>query len=410
MFNVFIGNNGAGKSSFFRALSFLRDLVRHDSINTALDMQGATFADLVNLRAQEKAIKFQCRVQKEPLDKADASFDADVRIVVKKRKFLYIDSESVLPWDRRGIELESESDLEDLPYGIYRFRRTMIAHEKGYDSIHYSNAVVAHSLLRDVLRHHHLLRLADKQPRFPALSYIARNINSYRHFEIWGPGPLRLPSKQLGAPSRYMSEDGQGLASTLFSLRRLDRDKFDLLLDEMQHAYPWLNEIEFRRYPDSSLGLSFAEKSGLPASSRNHGRSYSTKKYNSNQVSDGFLRFLALATVKYTANRSWIIAYEEPENGLHPSLIGRTAKMLRQIAESGTQVLVSTHSPMFVSEVFAAQSAEQVANELRLVRRHEQGDTTISSVDVKKIEETMSHGLSVGDMWSMLLDEKYLES
>jgi hypothetical protein len=78
-------------------------------------------------------------------------------------------------------------------------------------------------------------------------------------------------------------------------------------------------------------------------------------------LSDGTLRFLALASVEIDPTLTGLICMEEPENGIHPERIGAMLGLLRDIAVDPTvptgednplrQVIINTHSPVVVSQV-----------------------------------------------------------
>ncbi|MFA7233249.1 MAG: AAA family ATPase [Terrimicrobiaceae bacterium] len=78
-------------------------------------------------------------------------------------------------------------------------------------------------------------------------------------------------------------------------------------------------------------------------------------------LSDGTLRFLALAILEEDPLLTGVICLEEPENGIHPKRIPAMIALLRDIAvdpveECGEdnplrQIIINTHSPLVVSEV-----------------------------------------------------------
>jgi len=78
-------------------------------------------------------------------------------------------------------------------------------------------------------------------------------------------------------------------------------------------------------------------------------------------LSDGTLRFLALASVEIDPTLTGLICMEEPENGIHPERIGAMIELLRDIAVDPElavdddnplrQVIINTHSPVVVSQV-----------------------------------------------------------
>ena len=77
-----------------------------------------------------------------------------------------------------------------------------------------------------------------------------------------------------------------------------------------------------------------------------------------NSLSDGTLRFLALAIIAVDPESTGVICMEEPENGIHPAKIGAIVDLLHNIAIDANeqpgeynplrQVIVASHSPHFV--------------------------------------------------------------
>ena len=78
-------------------------------------------------------------------------------------------------------------------------------------------------------------------------------------------------------------------------------------------------------------------------------------------LSDGTLRFLALAAIDIDPLAQGVLCLEEPENGIHPARIPAILRLLQDIATDTQyavgednplrQVIVNTHSPAFVSQV-----------------------------------------------------------
>ncbi len=64
-------------------------------------------------------------------------------------------------------------------------------------------------------------------------------------------------------------------------------------------------------------------------------------------LSDGTLRFLLLLTVLASPSPAPLIAIDEPETGLHPSMLPIVAEYATDAA-TRTQVILTTHSPQFL--------------------------------------------------------------
>lgn len=80
--------------------------------------------------------------------------------------------------------------------------------------------------------------------------------------------------------------------------------------------------------------------------------------YPARSLSDGTLRFLALAVLALDPSAQGVICLEEPENGIHPERIAAMLELLQDIAVDVSrsvakdnplrQVIVNTHSPAVV--------------------------------------------------------------
>lgn len=67
-------------------------------------------------------------------------------------------------------------------------------------------------------------------------------------------------------------------------------------------------------------------------------------------LSDGTLRFMFLVTVLANPKRAGLIAIEEPEVGLHPSMLPIIADFAAESAEH-SQIVFTTHSPAFLDAI-----------------------------------------------------------
>lgn len=97
--------------------------------------------------------------------------------------------------------------------------------------------------------------------------------------------------------------------------------------------------------------------------------------YSSRVISEGTLRVLALCAIAANPTPSSLVAFEEPENGVHPRRIEVIADLLTSMAEpGGTQVIVTTHSPTLIGAMLR-KSREQ-PKLIRLLGCTQQGRET----------------------------------
>jgi len=147
-----------------------------------------------------------------------------------------------------------------------------------------------------------------------------------------GPdAPIRLP--QQVRPARLPRPSGEYLASTLQYKRSRDRWMFDRLEGVLRTAYPGFEGLDFEPVAAGSIMLTWSERG---------------KVYYANELSEGTLRFLLLASLLLTTELPALVLIDEPEVSLHPELLCLLSDLL-QDASSRTQLLVATQSPELIS-------------------------------------------------------------
>ena len=99
-------------------------------------------------------------------------------------------------------------------------------------------------------------------------------------------------------------------------------------------------------------------------------------------VSEGTLRALALCAIAVNPWGGSLLAFEEPENGVHPRRLELIAQLLLSLAlEQGRQVVVTTHSPLFCDAVLKGARSRPGDIGLFNVRRDGQA-TVVRAFDV----------------------------
>jgi predicted ATPase len=86
--------------------------------------------------------------------------------------------------------------------------------------------------------------------------------------------------------------------------------------------------------------------------------------FTASALSDGTLRFLALAIMASDPGAQGVTCMEEPENGIHPLRIPQIVELVRQLSDAPDlegdtwsnvtklrQVIINTHSPLVVAEL-----------------------------------------------------------
>ncbi len=129
-----------------------------------------------------------------------------------------------------------------------------------------------------------------------------------------------------------MQPDGQNLISVLHTLYTGDRGFKEELNTAMRAAYSDdFEELVFPPAADQRVQLRVRWKS-------------LQREQSAADLSDGTLRFLFLLAVFANPSPPALIAIDEPETGLHPSMMPIVAEYARHAAQR-TQVILTTHSP-----------------------------------------------------------------
>jgi len=160
------------------------------------------------------------------------------------------------------------------------------------------------------------------------------------------PSALRAPDG-FDAPSQIIFH-GSHLPATLHRLSQLQDRALTEIANRLSELIEQVDQVRVDRDEKREvLTLLLSDRYGteLPAKS----------------LSDGTLRFIALASVEIDPTHTGLVCMEEPENGIHPERIGALLNLLQDIAVDTSmevaddnplrQVIVNTHSPVVVQQV-----------------------------------------------------------
>ena len=138
--------------------------------------------------------------------------------------------------------------------------------------------------------------------------------------------------------NRYLRPDGANLAAFLYLLKERHQNSYTEIRRTVQLAAPFFEDfaLEPLALNEDKIRLEWR-----------HVRS--DAYFDASSLSDGTLRFLALATLllQPTSLRPTLILLDEPEIGLHPYAITLLASLLKQ-ASVESKVIVATQSPILL--------------------------------------------------------------
>lgn len=213
-----------------------------------------------------------------------------------------------------------------------------------------------------------------------AARYVQQRLCSCRvyHFHDTGVGsPLKRTADVHD--NRHLRPDGSNLAPFLHLLRERHEDSYRFIIETVRQVAPFFRDftLEPQHLNRDKIKLEW-KHAGTDA------------YFDASQLSDGTLRFIALATLFLQPDeyRPSVILVDEPELGMHPYAITLLASLMKQAATE-CQVVASTQSALLLDHV----EPEDV-----LVADRVDGATQFTRLDPARLEPWLED-YSLGQLW-----------
>jgi predicted ATPase len=164
----------------------------------------------------------------------------------------------------------------------------------------------------------------------------------YTGFDVRSSAAIRRPV--FTEPDPILKEDGSNLSAVLFHLMTEHQEAWSELETHLRSAIPAFQSLNVKSRGGPGTVMAVWREEAVKG------------ELTLADLSDGTLKFLCWATLCLSPRKPPLICIDEPEFGLHPRVLPVLAGLLRQ-ASSETQLIVSTHSPYFLSQF----SLEEIA-------------------------------------------------
>jgi predicted ATPase len=116
------------------------------------------------------------------------------------------------------------------------------------------------------------------------------------------------------------------------------------------------------------------------------------QSFGADVISDGVLLYIGLTTVGHLVGPNSLLIIEEPENGIHPRRLKYLLEQIRAIAKRGTQVILTTHSPILLDEF--RDEAESIV----VFERDAEG-THVKQLSPEHLKEVLNGDVGLGALW-----------
>jgi predicted ATPase len=323
-FEVLVGSNASGKSTFLDVVAFLGNLVS-EGLEAAVERRTTNFHDLVWGRdadnfgmAVEALIPDAQRASPPVRGLADTiRYEVGISLDTLTEK-LHIAEERVTVYcSDRGLQPSGKETVSRSATKLNFTTGLMLipAYERKPPHRNYS-----------------ALNMLPIDAEFPATAWLRERLRG-------GIKPVTLDLEELRRPSPPATTDvsessGSYLARSVSQLKSHNPDQFDAWLGHVRTVLPDIKDIRtIVKEDDRHRYIMIDYENGISVPSW--------------MVSDGTLRLLALTLLAYTPDFSGVYLIEEPENGVHPTALQAIYESLSSVY--GGQVLIASHSPVLLS-------------------------------------------------------------
>ena len=333
--NVLIGPNGSGKSNFIGAFSFLR-AVRNELLREYASRAGG--ADAI--------LHFGSKVT--PKLRMHVSFGGggNYQYVIT---LAATDADMLSPSEEECIEIRDGTPLTIGSLG-------------GYGPEAWISQRDPHNLEGEIGRQ------------------VRKHLDGWRVYHFHDTGPTSPIKKTADVDdNRFLRADGANLAAFLHYLSHKHRNSYDLIRRIIRLVAPFFDDfvLQPQALNKHKIRLEWRHLE-------------SDAYFDASSLSDGSLRFMALATLllQPATLRPSVILLDEPELGLHPYAITMLASLVKQ-ASVETQIVLSTQSSLLLDhfEPDDVLVADRVA-----------GATELRRLDARKLERWLKD-YSLGQLW-----------
>ncbi len=358
--NVLIGPNGSGKSNFIEALALLQAAPRDLS------------APVKRMGGISEWLWKGDHVQGEAVIKAVVNYPQNelpllhtLKIVEHGGRFELTDE--AIEYFREPVDTEGK----DLLYHFLRGTAVLRENTPGPFASNRRFGVDVISPEESILS-----QLRDPEV-YPALRWLQKqysDIMLYRNWEF-GPDAGLRRSPRADEPSTFLTERGENLPLVLSRLRGDSRQRF---VKSLQQLYDGIEDFQVEvsgGHADLFLVERGAGERYIPAS----------------RLSDGTLRYMALAAILLDPEPPPLVVIEEPELGLHPDLTLGIGRMLVE-ASQRMQLVVTTHSHGLIDALDDCPSSVVVCEKY-------DGESIFERLEPKYLTEWLKE-YSLGNLWS----------
>jgi len=347
-FQLLVGPNASGKTTFLDVPVFLGDLINNGPVEATLARTG-NFTDLVWKYedvpfelAIEAAIPEEIR-QRLADPKYDlVRYEVSLRLNPESKEITIVGEQGLLKTSSRIVPQQRSffPDIRERPETLQTARRTgtrrLFGKTPGGNDNYYAEAYPKAGRFSPAFKlgplKSTLANLPEDETNFPVSTWLKQLLSEGVESVLLNSRHMRRASPP-GLGARF-EPDGSNLPWVVAELENRRPDRMEEWLQHLRTALPDLCGIRtVLREDDKHRYLKLLYDCGLEVPSW--------------VASDGTLRLLALTLIAYVERVKSVYLIDEPENGVHPLAIETMYQSVSSVYDA--QVMMATHSPVMLA-------------------------------------------------------------
>ncbi len=344
-YNILVGPNASGKSSFLDVLRFIRDML-NDGPVSAIKKRSSGFRELLWNQSKdycEFALEFMLPVTQKQKYKtaryeiALAQNEIEGIVIEHEQLWLMKDGNGKTPLkDQQAKQLFVFPTEPEAPEHIITLRRktppgwrkVVSKSNKGNDYFRSENTEW-NITYRFGPQKASLARIPEDENRFPIALWLKNVLMEGIEFIQLNSEDMRWACRPDS--SIYFEPTGSNIPKVIRHLEKNHPDAFTRWVEHIKTTLGDIKAIEVKERPEDRylyLSITYNNDTEIP----------------SWLLSDGTLRLLAQTLIAYLPVKDKVYMIEEPENGLHPQAIETAIQSLSSVYDN--TVMLASHSPV----------------------------------------------------------------
>ncbi len=272
-----------------------------------------------------------------------------------------------------SISIEVKEDINSYELDLIESDGGLIVEKEklGYSSAsgEWTYINIANYKTETALKSYHDLKRGD---------YINQYMSQIKkfHFHDTGRTSPFTGESNIVNDSYHLYSQGGNLAAFLYGIMNNHPMVYKRIVCVIQSIAPFFHDFYLMPNESGGVRLQWRDK-------------FSEVIYGPNDLSDGTIRFIALAVLFMQPDLPKVIVIDEPELGLHPVAIEKLAGLIKMAANRGTQVIAATQNAELISNF-------QPSDILTVDQRD--GQSQIDRLNADELRQWLND-YTLGDLW-----------